>query len=211
MNSTGDAKAGLRCFAGIEDKSVDELANTDGRDVLDQALATALVKARHGDLGMELAIEEESMANRGQPMRGRQMAKRITEWFAPDARNRGLYSSEDLMAVALKKDELAIFKARWENTLVGLRAAPSEDIKLALFLKQLRKSKRMRTQIEAWERLPPSLTTYGWLHGALSRDISNARDRRHRQETQAALGKKGAAVLDMPEEDEDEEEAEEEE
>ena len=63
----------------------------------------------------------------------------------------------------MKKDELEVFKTRVENTLVGLRAAPSDGIKLALFLKQLRKSKRMRAQIEEWERLPPGLMTYGWL------------------------------------------------
>ena len=75
------------------------------------------------------------------------MAKRVLLWYAPDARNRGLYSSEDLMAVALTGGNLEIFKTKWDNTLVGLREMPSEDMKLALFLTQVRKSHRMKTQI----------------------------------------------------------------
>ena len=133
------------------------------------------------------------------------MAKRTMAWFAPDARNRGLYSSEDLTAMTLIKDGLEVFKTRWDNTLVGLRAVPSDDVKLALFLRQLRKSRRMRTQIEAWERLPPVSMAYEWLRGAWRREISNERNQRHRRQTQEALNAAGLEEhksASQPQEDE---------
>ena len=47
----------------------------------------------------------------------------------------------------------------------------------------------MKTQIEAWERLPTQEMTYEWLREALCREIANKREKKHRGQTQEALSK----------------------
>ena len=60
---------------------------------------------------------------------------------------------------------------------------------LALFIEQVRRSARLKSQIEAWERLPTDQMTFQWLYGARCREIDNKRDKRFREQGLDALAK----------------------
>ena len=165
---SGDPDAGFDWIIAVKSKTFDQLADVEGRALLDQELASALTRAQTGELGRRIANMEEKLMHDGKRLRGRQMLHMVYEYYNMDEGAGAMYDVEDLFAVELKGDNLEGFLNTYDHTLAGLVEDPGEKMRKPILLKQLRKSNHLKMELAAYELLPPEEKTHEWLYGALS-------------------------------------------
>ena len=81
---SGDPDAGFDWIIAVKPKTFDQLADVEGRALLDQELASALTRAQTGELGRRIANMEEKLMHDGKRLRGRQMLHMVYEYYKLD-------------------------------------------------------------------------------------------------------------------------------
>ena len=106
--------------------------------------------------------------------------------------DRSIYDTEHIFAVGLRSDDLRGFISSWDGVLVNLSAAakPADNILETLFLRQIRKSKRMEVDIAHYDRLPPGHhdRCYEYLHRCVNATIERDRLAWMRTEASRSIG-----------------------
>ena len=63
-----------------------------------------------------------------------------------------LYDLEDMLKVSLHGDDLKSFMYNWDAVVAGMKHIPDEHTMRDLFFRQIKKSNRMRYDIDTYER-----------------------------------------------------------
>ncbi len=80
--------------------------------------------------------------------------------FCMTESDRSIYDIEHIFAISLRGDNWRGFLSTWDNVFVDLSSAarPAENILESLFIRQIRKSKRMEVDVAYDGRLQPGHT-----------------------------------------------------
>ncbi len=82
--------------------------------------------------------------------------------------DRSIYDTEHIFAVGVRGDDLRGFISTWDNVLARPSSAAklADNILVTLFIRQIRKSKRMEVDVAHYNRLPQghSDRSYEYLH-----------------------------------------------
>ena len=100
--------------------------------------------------------------------RGRQMLFIVYEYFKVDPASTLLYNIKDLMETRLHGDQLSEFLAKWDNVMIPMREPLPENLRLALFVDQIKRSTKMQKHFEIFSYAPPGSPTrsFEYLYGA---------------------------------------------
>jgi len=106
---------------------------------LDFALGTAITAIASGDLGRELILEAERLANTKKLISGRQMLWMVYRYMHDKDQCADLNDYEDLMTVVLKHESnLRPFRRNWDNILMGCHKRPEDPFLETLFLRNIK-------------------------------------------------------------------------
>ena len=143
--SSGKADKGLVWALEIERESATfaSLQDSGKFPTLDVKLSAALTKLAHGDLGREIALQQEHAAKDGRLLRGRQALFMIYQHFKPAEEAGALYDLVDLTKVLSttsggKQIDLTTFLQNWEAVLAGMKVEPDISVKETLFKEQIK-------------------------------------------------------------------------
>ena len=105
-------------------------------------------RARSGIL-----IFKETEAAKDRAVRGRQVLYLFDQYFKTKEEVGSLYSVEDLLKVRfVVNDDLSTFLSNWENVISGLGHMPDETTLRDIFLRELRQSKKIKYDLEIYDR-----------------------------------------------------------
>ena len=151
----------------------EEMADTsDGGTIsfatLDAKLGSALTGVAPSDFLRQVQVKKAEALTSGAMVTGRQILWLVDRHFRMTESDRSIYDTEHIFAAGLRSDDLRGFISSWDGVLVNLSAAakPADNILETLFLRQIRKSKRMEVDITHYDRLPPGHhdRCYEYLH-----------------------------------------------
>ena len=74
------------------------------------------------------------------------------QYFKTNEEAGALYGTEDLLQVRLQSDDLKSFLQNWDAVIAGKKRIPDENTLKDLFLRQLRKSRRMSYDLDVYDR-----------------------------------------------------------
>ena len=74
------------------------------------------------------------------------------QYFKTNEEAGALYGTEDLLQVRLQSDDLKSFLQNWDAVIAGMKRIPDENTLKDLFLRQLRKSRRMGYDLDVYDR-----------------------------------------------------------
>ena len=117
-------------------------------------------------------------ARKGIVTRGRQLLWLVYDYHRVSEEAGALYDISDLLQIEWLSDaKIETFISNWENVLSGCIKEVEEDVKRALFLKQVRKSQNISQDLAHYDRLPEGHEekTYTFLRRACQRQITLAR------------------------------------
>ena len=112
-----------------------------------------------------------------------------------------LYSVEDLLRVKLSGDDLTSFIHNWDAVIAGMSHVPEEITLRGIFLRGLRKSTKMKHDLETYERAKDVTKehTYHWLIQSVRDLLNRERTHKNRQQIARAHGDKfGAPAPNIP-------------
>ena len=132
--------------------SHDTLRNPGKFVTLDTKLLEALTTCSRGELARDILIYKETEAAKDVAVRGRQVLYLFDQYFKTNEEVGSLYSVEDLLKVRLINDDLSTFLSNWESVMSGLSHTPDETTLRDIFLRELRQSKRLKYDLEIYDR-----------------------------------------------------------
>ena len=130
---------------------------------LDTKLLAALSKVVKGELGRRILNHKEVEASKGHAVRGRQVLLMFAQLFKTYEEAGSLYSVEDLLKVRLNRDDLSTFIHNWDSVVAGMSHVPEENTLRDILLRQLRKSERMKYDLEIHDRAKEGTRNHTWL------------------------------------------------
>ena len=160
-----DPEAVLEVYPVREDKAklCSELADPGSPGkfrTLDTKLLAALTKVAKGELAPQILNYKESEAQQSRIARGRQVLLMFEVHFKTSEEAGALYGTEDLLKISLDRDELKSFLRKWESVLTGMSHVPDPATLKDLFYREVRKSRKLRFDLDVYERRRPG-TCFG--------------------------------------------------
>ena len=110
-----------------------------------------------------------------------------------------LYSVEDLLKVNLLQDDLSTFIHNWESVVAGMSHVPDERTLRDILLRQIRRSARMKWDLDLYDRAKEGTSThsYSFLIQSIRDLLTRERVRRNRDRIAKSHGDK-YMVLQLP-------------
>ena len=113
----------------------------------------------------------------------------VYAYYRVDPSSGVLFEVEDLGNAELQHDKLTEFLAVWDNILIHMKRDPDLDLKTALFLKEMKKSYKMKEYVKNYLVAPVGSNekTYDYLYACATdvvereRHESNRRSRQNRE------------------------------
>ena len=164
---------------------------------LDTKLLEALTTVSRGELAGEILIFKETEAAKDRAVRGRQVLYLFDQYFKTNEEVGSLYSVEDLLKVRLINDDLSTFLSNWESVMSGLSHMPDETTVRDIFLRELRQSKRLKYDLEIYDRAKEGSEqhSYAFLKNSIREMLTRERKRKNRDRIARSHGDKyGAAA-----------------
>ena len=177
--------------------SHDTLRNPGKFVTLDTKLLEALTTCSRGELARDILIYKETEAAKDVAVRGRQVLYLFDQYFKTNEEVGSLYSVEDLLKVRLINDDLSTFLSNWESVMSGLSHTPDETTLRDIFLRELRQSKRLKYDLEIYDRAKEGSDqhTYAFLKNSIREMLTRERKRKNRDRIARSHGDKyGAAA-----------------
>jgi hypothetical protein len=180
----------------------DDLADSEGYEVLDANLCAAIFKIKNGDLGRNLTLASKELRARGGALRGRQALHMVYSEYAIDIERGALYDLSDLMLLSYTGDNnLPRFLADWLHTVQGLSEPQPEGNLKVLLYEQLVRSEALSSDMAYYRRIKKDDPdkTYPALLAALKRYCDDLKKTANRKKTQNRLSGGGRnAVHALP-------------
>ena len=177
--------------------SHDTLRNPGKFVTLDTKLLEALTTCSRGELARDILIYKETEAAKDVAVRGRQVLYLFDQYFKTNEEVGSLYSVEDLLKVRLINDDLSTFLSNWESVMSGLSHTPDETTLRDIFLRELRQSKRLKYDLEIYDRAKEGSDqhSYAFLKNSIKEMLVRERKRKNRDRIARSHGDKyGAAA-----------------
>ena len=175
----------LEVYAVREDKAklCSELADPGKFRTLDTKLLAALTKVAKGELSQQILNYKESEAQQGRIVRGRQVLLMFEVHFKTSEEAGALYGTEDLLKISLDSDDLKSFLRKWESVLTGMSHVPDPATLKDLFYREVRKSRKLRFDLDVYERAPEGSNdrSYEFLINSVRRYLDRERLRTNRE------------------------------
>ena len=158
-------------------------------------MLAALTKIARGELSREVLIFKETEASKNKAVRGRQVLYLFDQYFKTNEEVGALYSVEDLLKVRLLNDDLSTFLGNWESVMSGLSHTPDETTLRDIFLRELRQSKRLKYDLEIFDRAKEGTEqhTYLFLKESIKALLTRERKRKNRDSVARSHGDKYGA------------------
>ena len=162
---------------------------------LDTELLAALTKVAKGQLARQILNFKEAEAGKGRAVRGRQILYLFDQYFKTNEEVGSLYSVEDLLKVNLLGDELSSFIHNWESVIAGMSHIPDEVTLRDILLRQIRKSSRMKYDLEIYDRAKEGSKehSYNFLVQSIKDLLTRERMRKNRDRIAKSHGDKYGA------------------
>ena len=205
--TSGQADRGLVWALEVEKESAtfDSLQDSGKFPTLDVKLSAALTKLAHGDLGREIALQQERAAKDGRLLRGRQALFMIYQHFKTAEEAGALYDLVDLTKVLStthggKQIDLTTFLQNWEAVLAGMKVEPDITIKETLFKEQIKVYKQIEHDIATYHRAKPGdpERSYDFLMTSAKSYLQRQREDKNRKAVQDKLSAKEQLALPAP-------------
>ena len=176
-----------------------ELSNPPQFVTLDTKILAQLSRVAKGDLGTQILNFKEVEAASGRVVRGRQVLFMFEQYFRTNEEAGALYGTEDLLKIHLVNDDLSTFIRNWDAVIAGLKHMPDNNTLKDIFMREIRKIKRMEYDLKVYERSREGseTRTYQFLAQAV-RDILS-RDRL--KENRDRIARMHAGKFSVPAED----------
>ena len=160
--------------------SHDTLRNPGKFVTLDTKLLEALTTCSRGELARDILIYKETEAAKDVAVRGRQVLYLFDQYFKTNEEVGSLYSVEDLLKVRLINDDLSTFLSNWESVMSGLSHTPDETTLRDIFLRELRQSKRLKYDLEIYDRAKEGTDqhSYAFLKNSIKEMLVRERKRK---------------------------------
>ena len=135
----------------------------------------ALTKIAKGELARQVLNFKEPEANAGRAVRGRQVLFMFNQHFRTNEELGAPCSVEDLLRGKLSGDDVTSSIHNWDAVITGMSHVPEEITLRDIFLREVRKSTKMKHDLEMYARAEDGTKehTYHWL-------IQSVRDLRNR-------------------------------
>ena len=145
----------MKVYEEREDKKnhMAELGNPADFVTLDTKILAQLSKVARGELARQILTFKDVEAQNKRVVRGRQVLLMFDQYFKTNEEAGALYGTEDLLQVRLQSDDLKSFLQNWDAVIAGMKRIPDENTLKDLFLRQLRKSRRMGYDLDVYDRL----------------------------------------------------------
>ena len=175
--------------------SLDSLNDVGKFLTLDTKILAALSRVAKGELARQILNYKETEATCGRAVRGRQVLLMFEAYFKTNEEVGSLYSVEDLLKVALINDDLATFVHNWDSVIAGLSHPPDETTLRDIFLRELRKSHRLKYDLDIYDRAREGTPehTYKFLMESIKNLLTRERIRKNRDKIAKAHGAKYGA------------------
>ena len=114
-----------------------------------------MTKVAKGELAQQILNYKESEAQQSRIVRGRQVLltfEVIEVHFKTGEEAGALYGTEDLLKISLDSDDLKSFLRKWESVLTGMSHVPDPATLKDLFYREVRKSRKLRFDLDVYER-----------------------------------------------------------
>ena len=123
----------------------------------------------------------------------------LTSIFKTNEEVGSLYSVEDLLKVNLLQDDLSTFIHNWESVVAGMSHFPDERTLRDILLRQIRRSARMKWDLDLYDRAKEGTSThsYSFLIQSIRDLLTRERVRRNRDRIAKSL--ETSMVLQLPE------------
>ena len=183
-----------------KDANHDSLRDPGKFLALDTKLLAALTKVARAELSREILIFQETEASKSRAVRGRQVLYLFDQYFKTNEEVGSLYSVEDLLKVRLLNDDLSTFINNWESVMSGLSHTPDETTMRDILLRELRQSKRLKYDLEIYDRAREGSEqhTYRFLAESLKDLLTRERKRKNRDRIARSHGDKHGAAASSP-------------
>ena len=119
---------------------------------LDTKILAQLSRVAKGDLGTQILNFKEVEAANGRVVRGRQVLFMFEQYFRTNEEAGALYGTEDLLKIHLINDDLATFIRNWDAVIAGMKHLPDNNTLKDIFMREVRKTKRMEYDLKVYER-----------------------------------------------------------
>ena len=158
-----------------------------------------LMEVYQDDLGTQILNFKEVEAASGRVVRGRQVLFMSEQYFRTNEEAGALYGTEDLLKIHLVNDDLSTFIRNWDAVIAGMKHMPDNNTLKGIFMREIRKIKRMEYDLKVYERSREGseTRTYQFLAQAV-RDILS-RDRL--KENRDRIARMHAGKFSVPAED----------
>ena len=162
---------------------------------LDTKLLAALTKVAKGELARQILNFKEVEAGKGRAVRGRQILYLFDQYFKTNEEVGSLYSVEDLLKVNLLGDDLSSFIHNWESVIAGMSHVPDEVTQRDILLRQIRKSTKMKYDLEIYDRAKEGSKehSYGFLVQSIKDLLTRERMGKNRDRIAKSHGDKYGA------------------
>ena len=144
----------LKVYEEREDKKnhMSELGVPGDFVTLDTKILASLSKVAKGELARQVLTFKDTEAQSKRVVRGRQVLLMFEQYFKTNEEAGAFYGTEDLLQVRLQADDLKSFLQNWDAVIAGMKRIPDENTLKDLFLRQLRKSRRMCYDLDVYDR-----------------------------------------------------------
>ena len=133
-------------------------------------------------VGRHILNFKETEAAQTRSVRGRQVLYLFEQHFKTNEEVGSLYSVEDLLKVNMVGDDLTSFLHNWESVSAGMSHVPEEMVLRDILLRQIRKSSRMKYDLEIYDRAKEGSPshTYSFLFQSIRDLLTRERVRKNR-------------------------------
>ena len=148
-----------------------------------------------GELARQILNFKETEAGDRRAVRGRQVLYLFDQHFKTNEEVGSLYSVEDLLKVNLLQDDLSTFIHNWESVVAGMSHVPDERTLRDILLRQIRRSARMKWDLDLYDRAKEGTSThsYSFLIQSIRDLLTRERVRRNRDRIAKSHGDKYGA------------------
>ena len=162
---------------------------------LDTELLAALTKVAKGELARQILNLKETEAGEQRAVRGRQVLYVFDQHCKTNEEVGSLYYVEDLLKVNLLQDDLSTFIRNWESVVAGMSQVPDERTLEDILLRQIRRSARMKWDLDLYDRAKEGTPTHSYnvLIQSIRDLLTRERVRRNRDRIAKCHGDKHGA------------------
>ena len=162
---------------------------------LDTKLLAALTKVAKGELARQILNFKEAEAANLRAVRGRQVLFMFNQHFKTNEEVGSLYSVEDLLKVSLIQDDLGTTIHNWDSVIAGMSHMPDETTLRDILLRQIRKSQRLKFDLDKYERAKEGTSehSYEFLVQSIRDLLARERIRKNRDRIAKSHGDKYGA------------------